>query len=141
MSTTKYIVGVMYAGYVERPVAIVFPEYVDHDAMADAVFSNRRNILGAGFCYINDDDKAVAYGSSTSLKIEARPAEDSVYISEALGLGPVVEYAVRSADLKTVRNRLLETFVTQEMKEDLRPDRGHGVVAQQLPVPAVTNRE
>ncbi len=114
MSTTKYIVGVMYAGYVERPVAIVFPEYVSHDAMADAVFSNRRNILGAGFCYINDEEKAVAYGRSVSLKIDARPAEDSVYISEALGLGPVVEYAVRSADLKTVHDRMLETFVAHE---------------------------
>lgn len=103
----KYIVAVVHAGYVERPVAFVFPDVVSHDDFADSVCRDRHAVISAGFVSIRDHISLPRpYGKSTSLKLDSRPVEDAQYLGEIFGMIEAVPFEIQTADKKLVsRNR------------------------------------
>ena len=64
-------------------VAIIFPECLDHDKVADR-FVPRNKVMSAGFLYIDGDDVQL-YGKSYTLKIDSN--QDHVeFVKQALGM-------------------------------------------------------
>ena len=63
------------------PEPVVFAETLTHADVARAIGGT---VLGAGFCYI-EDDKYVCYGFSTSLKIDSRGDVDSLLLNRRFG--------------------------------------------------------
>lgn len=80
---TKYIV---YDTHL-CPMAVVFPELINHNDMARALNINPDDIWGAGFCYINKDAAWTCYGESISLKVKSRGEEDERLLNKYCG-GP-----------------------------------------------------
>jgi len=76
MPQCKYIVTDL--GF---PEPIVFSETLNHNDVARAIGGT---VLGAGFCYIQDN-KYVCYGKSTSLKMDSRGDEDSKVLNRRFG--------------------------------------------------------
>lgn len=113
MSTTKYVVGLARAGYVERVVAIIFPEDVVHRDMALKFFGDEHRILGAGFCdlRLRDDQRPAmfVYGESVSLDVKSRP-EDAHYLDYAMSLIEHVPGDVRIADEDKVWENINKAF-------------------------------
>lgn len=83
MRRTKYIVGEVADTYCMVTAAIVFPESLTHKLIAERVLTGPAH--SAGFCYIDGEGKAVAYGESVSLNLKSRP-EDATLIARALSL-------------------------------------------------------
>ncbi len=88
---TKYITGILKGSFY-HPVAVIFPEVIQHSEMADS-FSK---ILGAGFVFLNTNTTTTTtgthneiyvevYGESHSLKIVSRE-EDLELVKKCLGL-------------------------------------------------------
>jgi hypothetical protein len=77
MPQCKYIVTDL--GFSEP---IVFGETLNHSDVARAIGGT---VLGAGFCYIQDN-KYVCYGKSTSLKMDSRGDEDSKVLNRRFGI-------------------------------------------------------
>ena len=69
MSWSKYIVIESELG---NECIVVFPDQLTH-----AEIGHRKAVVSAGFISFVDDGKAVCFGKSTSLGLEARPEEDS----------------------------------------------------------------
>lgn len=69
-------------------IPVVFPELYEHRrvaiAMTDEPLSAPGVIVGAGFCYI-EDNKYVCYGESISLHIKSRNEIDSKILNIKLG--------------------------------------------------------
>jgi hypothetical protein len=65
------------------PEPIVFSDTLTHFDVAFAL-GGKNKVLGAGFCYIADD-QYVCYGTSTSLKIDSRGEKDSEVLNRRLG--------------------------------------------------------
>lgn len=63
---------------------VIFSELLTHVDVACALFS-RDSVVGAGFCYVNNDGLYVCYGESISLKIKSREALDSKELNKLLG--------------------------------------------------------
>lgn len=84
VSNSKYVVGEMHSisGLIE--VAVCFGDLVTHSELRPLFV----NILGAGFFYLDSDNKVVAFGRSVSLSINSRPKMDSRLIAKALSLNP-----------------------------------------------------
>lgn len=61
---------------------VVFSDLATHRDIANGVGSN---VIGAGFCYINDEGKYVCYGESVSLNVKSRGDEDSKILNKFLG--------------------------------------------------------
>ena len=79
MPQCKYII--LDQGF---PEPILFAETLNHSDVADAL-GGRGKVLGAGFCYIQDN-KYVCYGKSTSLKMVSRGDEDSKVLNRCFGI-------------------------------------------------------
>ena len=62
-------------------IPIIFPDLLAHNEVADG-----REVLGAGFCYINDVGHYTCYGKSVSLKIDSDPERDSKILNVELGV-------------------------------------------------------
>lgn len=73
---TKYIV--LEQG---TPAPVVFPETMKHSDVARALGGK---VLGAGFCYI-ENDMYVCYGASTSLHVNSREDLDAEILNTRLG--------------------------------------------------------
>lgn len=88
-SKSKYVVGIRMIGRNRTPVAILFPEAINHDDLAIGYFGSADCVLGAGFFHLVEreghETKAVPYGDSVTLKLDSRP-QDASYIEYALGL-------------------------------------------------------
>lgn len=76
---SKYII--VDTGQCIAPV--VFSELLTHSDVAQAL-ANSSSVLGAGFCYIQDN-RYVCYGSSISLGVKSRGEEDSKFLNKYLG--------------------------------------------------------
>lgn len=78
---SKYIVT-------EDNVPVVFSELApSHADVARALFPGLK-IVGAGFCYIQDN-RYVCYGESISLRVTSRDEQDSKVLNRYLGVsGP-----------------------------------------------------
>ena len=66
-------------------VPIVFSELMAHNDMADSIRVTPERVLGAGFCYI-ENDRYVCYGRSISLGINSREKVDSDFLNRYLGV-------------------------------------------------------
>lgn len=62
---------------------IVFSDLACH---ADIAHPWRGEVLGAGFCYINEEGRYTCYGESTSLKVRSRGEEDDFILNRCLGV-------------------------------------------------------
>lgn len=78
---TKYIIGRVCG----LETAIVFTELLKHSDVARGAFGGTP-CVSAGFCYINDAGRAVAYGKSDSLGLNSREGVDNLIIEETLGI-------------------------------------------------------
>ena len=65
-------------------VPIVFSELMAHNDMADSMRVTPERVLGAGFCYI-ENNKYVCYGHSISLGVSSREKVDSDFLNKYLG--------------------------------------------------------
>ena len=72
ITTTKYVIVLNAEHGMEIPY--VFPNVIYHIEFAKAI---DEVAVSAGFCYVDDNGKYVAYGKSESLGLSARPEEDS----------------------------------------------------------------
>jgi hypothetical protein len=73
----KYIIN-------DDQIPVIFSEVgPSHADVARALFS-RSKIIGAGFCYIQDN-RYVCYGESISLRVKSRDEEDSKILNRRLG--------------------------------------------------------
>ena len=77
----KYIV--IKRGNIEEP--FVFSELSQHADVAFAVCGDVRNVVGAGFCFI-DEDRYHCYGESISCKVKSRPEQDAKILNRLLGV-------------------------------------------------------
>lgn len=72
------------------PYPVVFPEMIQHIDMAHKLVDDLSQIASAGFCtfHPNDDSNnpitVDCFGKSVSLKKDARPDEDALYIRRIL---------------------------------------------------------
>ena len=76
MFKSKYIIS-------RQHIPVVFSEVLTHAEVASALFPNQE-IVGAGFCYI-EDGKYVCYGESVSLRVISG-VKDSEMLNVYLGL-------------------------------------------------------
>lgn len=76
---SKYLV--LKHGSFELP--FVFSELSEHAEVARALHGE---IIGAGFCYINDDYRYTCYGRSVSCDTESRKDVDAKVLNRMLGL-------------------------------------------------------
>lgn len=107
---TKYVVGLAQAGYMEKVVAIVFPEDVNHIDLGLAVFKSKNRIIGAGFCDVIEREghmtTMAVYGDSVSLSIKSRP-EDVHYLNETMGLAnEPVPALIQRKDRETIMDQI-----------------------------------
>ena len=79
MLKAKYLV--LKHGSFELP--FVFSELSEHAEVARAL---RGEIIGAGFCYINDDSRYTCYGRSVSCGFESRGELDAAVLNRKLGV-------------------------------------------------------
>ena len=63
---------------------VVFAETLTHVEVAIQIFGSKSDIIGAGFCYIQDD-KYHCYGESISLGIKSGGEKDAVIVNRYLG--------------------------------------------------------
>lgn len=61
---------------------IIFTDLMGHNE----VVSSHDEVVGAGFCYINDSATYTCYGESVSLKVKSRGDEDSAILNKFLGV-------------------------------------------------------
>lgn len=78
---SKYII--LQVGGMELP--IVFTDLMAHADVARPLCAHRGEVIGAGFCYINDSGTYTCYGESIGLKVASRP-EDSDILNRYLGV-------------------------------------------------------
>lgn len=123
MNKTKYVVGLARAGYMEKVVAIIFPEDVIHEDMGMMFFGSKNRIIGAGFCALEEREgfatKMVPYGESVSLGIKARP-DDQYYLDATLLLIDRVPAAIEYRDLEAIHEKIRAAnanigFIAQEV--------------------------
>lgn len=64
---------------------IVFTDLLAHADVARPLCAQRGEVIGAGFCYINECGTYTCYGESVGLKVKSRP-EDSDILNRYLGV-------------------------------------------------------
>ncbi len=107
----KYIVAVVNTGYVERAVALIFPDTVSHDTFAARVCYDRHAIISAGFVALTGDDSLPRpYGESVSLKLKSRAEEDAQYLGEIFGMVDAVPAKIRREDENIVNRRRSDAY-------------------------------
>lgn len=62
---------------------VMFAEMLTHADVARALFGNTP-IIGAGFCYI-EDNRYVCYGESVSMRVKSRGEQDAEMLNRFLG--------------------------------------------------------
>jgi hypothetical protein len=77
----KYIV--IRQGHIEVPV--VFSELHQHSVVASNISGSVSNVVGAGFCYISDNQYH-CYGESASCNVKSRLEEDAKVLNRLLGV-------------------------------------------------------
>ncbi len=78
---SKYIIVDIGGGH-ELP--IVFSELMGHaDVAQPYIQRNKDSIVGAGFCYV-DDDRYTCYGESIGLHVKSRNTEDEAILNKFL---------------------------------------------------------
>jgi hypothetical protein len=82
---SKYIVGEIQAtdGVLCIMCAVVFPDVIDHRATARVFIED--SIVGAGFCFVDENNIAQVYGESIGLDIKSNPS-DAKFVGRALAL-------------------------------------------------------
>ena len=83
---TKYIIGEFPNGGMSVMAALVFPESIPHDVVAQSCLDGRSGVVSAGFFTVQGDT-VESYGESVGLKLSARP-QDATLIAKAVGLHP-----------------------------------------------------
>lgn len=63
---------------------VIFSEVLKHSDVARGLFGSTDNIVGAGFCYIQDD-KYHCYGESVSLNVKSGEEKDAKILNRFLG--------------------------------------------------------
>lgn len=82
MAQSKYITGEAKTEYGTIATAVCFSEVLGHADVARLF----EEVWGAGFFYINDAGKVVAYGKSVGLNVVSRESKDARMIEKALCL-------------------------------------------------------
>ena len=77
---SKYLILKAF-GAIESP--FIFSELATHREVANAIGGD---VLGAGFCYINDAGEYVCYGESSSLRTKSREEADAAILNRLLGI-------------------------------------------------------
>ena len=75
----KYII--INKNNIELP--FVFSELSTH---ADVAYALGGKVVGAGFCFVDDDQQYVCYGESISCRVKSREKIDSAILNEMLGM-------------------------------------------------------
>ena len=65
---------------------IIFSDLQKHNEVAMQFCSNRNKVLGAGFCFVDEEGKYQCYGESVSLGVKSRGEEDSKFLNKYLGV-------------------------------------------------------
>lgn len=74
----KYII--INKSNIELP--FVFSELSTH---ADVAYALGGKVVGAGFCFVDDDQQYVCYGESISCRVKSRGDIDSAILNKMLG--------------------------------------------------------
>lgn len=106
MRKSKYVIGLAKVEFMEKLLAVIFPEDIKHDDMARLVFGCASHVIGGGFCNFYQGE-VEAYGESISLGLQARQ-EDTYYLSEALGLIAKVPGDIARPDYDKVYEQIRE---------------------------------
>jgi hypothetical protein len=75
---SKYVI--IMRGNILYPV--VFTDLMGHNEIA----RSNDEVVGAGFCCINDEGHYTCYGESVSLKVKSRGDEDARVLNKYLGV-------------------------------------------------------
>ena len=67
-------------------VPVVFGDVASHVSVAYSLVTDPDSVIGAGFCYIDDNGKYVCYGESIGLRVKSRGEEDSNFLNKYLGV-------------------------------------------------------
>jgi hypothetical protein len=91
MDAMKYLIA---AFHVFQELPVIFPAFVGHNEMAEALHRKNAKVVSAGFARFDRNGRIRCYGTSVSLGLDSRGKRDEEVIESALKGEPTTCEAV-----------------------------------------------